>query len=378
VKRRALRHGYTTGACAAAAAKAAAILLLQSGHSREHAGRSVEAVEIPFPDGSRVSFKIHRAYVKDVCRRLTAGAAVIKDAGDDPDVTNGAEIVAEVSLLPERVTSGEPVVIFGGSGVGTVTKPGLAVPVGEPAINPVPRAMIRAAVEEGLLESGRPRGDCYGPLQASISVTDGEKVARKTLNARLGIVGGISILGTTGVVTPLSGDAWTATITASMDVAIATGCGEIVLSAGRASERAHMKTFRFPEEAYVMMGDYLEFSLREAARRPFSRIHLCAQWAKMLKIALATPQTHVKHGVLDTKRAVSLLSTIGVAMPEDRLFNTAREIYEFVRSSLGEKARGPLQAVCAAAKDYAETFTSAAPVACHLVSYEGEIVVSIG
>ena len=182
---RTLRSGYTTGACAAAAAKAAVLGLL----GQPHPGR----VEIPFPDGSRHSFEL--------CRFSTGLATVVKDAGDDPDVTNGAEIGAEARWLDEPGC--ESVVLVNGPGVGVVTKPGLPVAVGEPAINPVPRRMIRAAVAEALVKGGTGQGR----VEVRVFVRDGEALAEKTLNRRLGVVGGLSILGTTGIVRPVSAKA---------------------------------------------------------------------------------------------------------------------------------------------------------------------------
>ena len=182
------------------------------------------------------------------------------------------------------------IILKGGKGVGTMTKPGLPVPVGQPAINPVPGQMIRDAAAEAILESGRGAARRAPAFEITISVPNGEELAKKTLNHRLGIVGGISILGTTGIVKPVSAEAWTATIASSMDVAKAMGHKEVVISAGRTSEAAHMKKYNLPEEAYVLMGDYLEYSLQEAKRHKFIKIHLCAQWAKMVKIAMATPQ----------------------------------------------------------------------------------------
>ncbi len=377
MKKKPLRRGYTTGACAAAAAKAAALVVLRHLHSGASA-EAIKAVEISFPDGSLVSFRVHDAHIMDNESVPAARASVIKDAGDDPDVTNGAEIVAEARVTEGSSKEEGSIVINGGTGVGIVTKPGLAVPVGQPAINPVPREMINAAVREAQAESFAKGGSPPQSLEVVISVTDGEAIAKKTLNARLGIVGGISILGTTGIVTPLSTEAWTSTITASMDVALAMGRKEIVLSAGRASEKAHMRRFSHPEESYVMMGDYLELALREAASRHFSTIHLVAQWAKMLKIALATPQTHVKHGVLDTEKAVSVLNDLGIPVPGDLSFNTAREIFEFLRQSDGGAFTTYMRTVCAAARRYAETFTEGIPVISHVVSYEGEILASSG
>ncbi|MDI6801501.1 MAG: cobalt-precorrin-5B (C(1))-methyltransferase CbiD [Thermodesulfovibrionales bacterium] len=377
--KRHLRSGYTTGACAAAAAKAATILLVRSQESEVKSARTVKEVEIPFPDGSRHIFKISDSGCKD----NLAYASIIKDAGDDPDVTNGAEIRAEA----RQCDSAKGLVLKGGKGVGIVTKPGLAVRVGEPAINPVPRKMILEAVMEAIAEqkSGRPEDQqktttallrfCASALEITISVTHGEELAKKTLNPRLGIIGGISILGTTGIVKPLSTEAWTATITSSMDVARAMGHDEIVLSAGRASELAHMKKYKFSEEAYVMMGDYLEFSLLETKKHGFKRIHLCAQWAKMLKIAMATPQTHVRHGAINIKKAAEFLNSLGIKIPTDRDFNTAREIYELINSTVS-KPQSALKKVCRAAKGYAGSLTLGIPVSAYLVSYDGDIIVN--
>jgi cobalt-precorrin-5B (C1)-methyltransferase len=391
-----LRSGYTTGACAAAAAKAATILLFSTEKAKE--------VEIPFPDGSRHKFRIQDSGFR--IQGKMAWASVIKDAGDDPDVTNRAEIMAEVriqdsgyriqdeknhaSCIVNRESSS--LLIKGGKGVGVITKPGLPVPAGEPAINPVPRQMIKEAVMEAIQNTeyriqpptllsplrgeGKGGGESPGSvLEITISVPDGENLAKKTLNSRLGIIGGISILGTTGIVKPVSSEAWTATIASSMDVAKAMRHDEVVLSAGRLSEKAHMKKNNLPEDAYVMMGDYLEFALLEAKKHGFKKIHLCAQWAKMLKIAMATPQTHVKHGALDTKKAVEFLNHLGIKISQDLEFNTAHEIFDFITSTFNNP-QSIFPQVCSAAKKYVEGITSGIPVIIHLISYGGEIIAS--
>jgi cobalt-precorrin-5B (C1)-methyltransferase len=363
-----LRTGYTTGACAAAAAKAATVLLL--GGKQRRRGR--DEVEIPFPDKSRVRFRLHYVGISDSPTGPVASASVIKDAGDDPDVTNGAEIMATVRMTGLQDSQASPLIIKGGRGVGMVTKPGLPVPVGEPAINPVPRKMIREAVEEALSE-------CAGLSKSSgteitISVPKGEELAKKTLNARLGIMGGISILGTSGIVKPLSTEAWTSSIATAMDVAKASGLEEIVLSVGRVSERAHMKKYGLPAEAYVMMGDYFEFSLLDAKRHNFSRIHISSHWAKMLKMSMSTPQTHVRHGAIDIRKGVVHLNNMGIAVPEDRDFNTAREIYDYLVAICG-RCLPEFKKICAAAKRYAEGITAGIPVTAHLVSYDGDIIV---
>jgi len=379
--RKRLRSGYTTGACAAAAAKAAVLLLLDP---RVVERGELDSVEIPFPDGSRVSFKIHDSGFRTRDSGPVASASVIKDAGDDPDVTHRAEIAAEAGTCATPV--GEPlprIIIKGGRGVGTVTKPGLPVPVGAPAINPVPKKMIENAVAEALSRSTGRRPGNADAIEITISVPDGEELAGKTLNHRLGITGGISILGTTGIVRPVSTGAWKATITASMDVAAATGRKEIVLSAGRASEKAHMKRYNLPEESYVLMGDYLEYSLLEAGKHNFGRIHLCAQWAKMLKIAMATPQTHVRFGAIDIKRAVGFLGAMDTGLQgrnfKSREFNTAREIFEYIISgNAGAVDESPLRKVCNAAAKYAGETAAGIPVKACLVSYNGEIIAVSG
>lgn len=363
-----LRTGYTTGACAAAAAKAAALFLCGGWDSARH------DVEIPFPDGTRRALQISRVWQGE--KENVAWASIIKDAGDDPDVTNNIEILARVAF-PGAANDSKgksPVFITAGDGVGRVTRPGLSVSVGEPAINPVPRRMIEDAVREAFTGA---KANHNGPIEVTISVPKGETVARRTLNGRLGIVGGISILGTTGIVRPISSEAWTATISASMSVARATGRKEVVLSSGRTSERAHMARYGLPEESYVMMGDYVEYALKEAGTGGFRVVHLCAQWAKMLKVAMGIRQTHVRHGAIDLKKTKEFLEGLGLAASRMRDFNTAREIFDTV-SSFNGPSSPVFSRVCGEARAYAESLTSGAPVKAHLVSYEGEIIAEHG
>ncbi len=355
-RKKKLRSGFSTGACAAAAAKAATAVLLGD--------RSLSRVEIPFPSGDRHGFDLHCCLL----RERQATVSVIKDAGDDPDVTNGAEIIAMIEEQ-EPGADGEQIHLAGGPGVGKVTKAGLPVAVGEPAINPVPRKMIRAAVQEALLEGGAE----HLTLKVTICVTDGEQLAEKTLNSRLGIIGGLSILGTTGIVRPVSAKAWTDTIEASMKVARAAGLAEVILSTGRTSEAAVQKRLALPEEAQVMMGDYLAYALKAAQRHGFKRIHLAGMWAKILKCALGIPQTHVRHGALEVQHAADLLHALGLdreAADSLATANTAREIY----LRLQERGRADLvQAVCLRAKEYAEK-RSGLPVAVYLVTSEQGVV----
>lgn len=324
-KKKKLRSGYTTGACAAAAAKAALQVLCGE--------LPPERVEIPFPDGSRHSFALCR------CRKNADSvlASVVKDAGDDPDVTNGAEIGVELRWLDftaagdTKINPGSDagkkgaVSFLQGRGVGRITKPGLPLAVGEVAINPVPRTMIFAALDEAMPAQMR------RPLAVQVFVENGEILAKKTLNKRLGILGGLSILGTTGIVRPISAKAWTDTIEASMAVAKAAGLDEIVLSTGRSSEAAVQKHLQCPEEALVMMGDYLRYALEAAKRHGFTTIHLAEMWAKLVKAALGVPQTHVRNGALEVRDAVNLLGELGLSAGKQQELaeaNTAWQLYE--------------------------------------------------
>jgi len=353
-----LRSGYTTGACAAAAGKAAVMLLL----NRE----IPSSVDIPFPDNTRHSFSVidHGKLENGGC-----WAAIVKDAGDDPDVTNRARIRATAyETFAEEKTAGclevANVFICGGKGVGRATKPGLAVKVGEPAINPVPRQMIAEAIGEVSRETR---------ILVEISIDNGEILAKKTLNHRLGIVGGLSILGTTGIVRPVSTSAWTATISASMAVARAAGLDDIVLSTGRTSETGAQQFLDLPEEAYAMTGDYLHFSLSEAAKKGFTTIHLAGMWAKITKAALKIPQTHVRNGALEIVDAARLMERCGASgdlLNRIRSANTAREMLEHI---LAAGRTDIIRAVCCKAREYGRE-VSACEVKVYLITSRKEIL----
>ncbi|MDU0460628.1 MAG: cobalt-precorrin-5B (C(1))-methyltransferase CbiD [Geobacteraceae bacterium] len=312
-----LRSGFTTGACAAAAARGAALMLARQ--------EPVSEVTIEMPGGESATFALHGQIFTVNC----AACFVIKDAGDDPDVTNGAEVHAEVKANPARAPfykGGFEITIAGGTGVGKVTKPGLAVPPGEWAINPVPRRMIEQSVRSVLsVFSLQPSA-----LSIIISIPDGELRAQKTLNARLGILGGLSILGTTGIVRPISAKAWTDTIDAALDVARACGCENVVLSTGRTSELAARQHFpSLPEEACIMMGDHVAYALQACALRGFMQPFIACQFAKMLKIACGHPNTHASASDLDLimlrKWAVAAGSVPEIITLISQA-NTAREI----------------------------------------------------
>ncbi len=316
-----LRQGISTGSCAAAAAKAATLVALGV------YSRPIVEVPLRFPDGQARNIPVHRWSRID---ELEAMAGIIKDAGDDPDITHGAEITARVRLYHERQVHDETpgdglenrIEIVGGKGVGIVTKPGLPVAPGKPAINPVPRQMITQAVLDVI-------GKTSMYARVTIEVPNGEKLARKTLNRRLGIVGGISILGTTGIVKPISSEAWCATISLSMNVAVAEGIRSVVLATGRTSESAAQGLLDLPEEAFITMGDYAGFSFKEAGKRDLDTVYLSCQWSKLLKMAMGWTQTHVRHGALKPEDVEALFYKLFPDMKKAVYThaNTVREIF---------------------------------------------------
>ncbi|MFF3669635.1 cobalt-precorrin-5B (C(1))-methyltransferase [Microtetraspora malaysiensis] len=259
-----LRHGWTTGACATAATTAAYTALLT--------GAFPDPVEIALPKGQRPAFALARERLADG----EATAAVVKDAGDDPDVTHGALISATVRPgLP-----GSGVTFLAGPGVGTVTKPGLPLDVGEPAINPVPRRMMREHVAEVAARCGG-----TGDVVVEISVEGGEELARRTWNPRLGILGGLSILGTTGIVVPYSCSAWIDSIRRGVDVARAAGRTHVAGCTGSTSERVAAELYGLPEDALLDMGDFAGAVLKYLRRHPVPRLTVAGGIGKLSKLA---------------------------------------------------------------------------------------------
>ncbi|MEO1719427.1 MAG: cobalt-precorrin-5B (C(1))-methyltransferase [Pseudomonadota bacterium] len=274
-----LRFGFTTGACATAAAKAAAIGCLS--------GRIPSQVQITLPRGEVVTFDIVEAEVGPSSSR----AAVQKDAGDDPDVTHGALVFADVEL----VDNGEASVTFiGGDGVGTVTKPGLPIAPGEPAINPVPREMMTSAL------LSLDKADVQDPsFKVTISVPGGVELARQTWNPRLGIEGGLSILGTTGIVRPFSCAAWIASIHRGIDVARATGIKHAIGSTGATSERVAQVHFAAPDHAMLDMGDFAGGLLKYLRNHPIERLTIAGGFGKLTKLAQGHLDLHSSRSQVD-------------------------------------------------------------------------------
>ncbi len=266
-------------------------------------------MEIGLPRGQRVAFALAEA----VLDADGAMAAVIKDAGDDPDVTHGALVVVHV----RRAAPGAGVVFRAGPGVGTVTRPGLPIPPGEPAINPVPRAMIRAALAEVA-----PAPDAV----VQISIPGGEALAERTLNGRLGIVGGLSILGTSGVVVPYSCAAWIDTIHRGIDVARAMGEGHVAGATGRVSEAAVRALHGLPEVALLEMGDFAGGMLKYLRAHPVPRVTVAGGVAKMTKLAQGRLDLHSKRGAADMAALAALTDNAALAARIEG-FNTVAEAF---------------------------------------------------
>ena len=353
-KRGGLRRGYTTGACATAAAKAAALALL--------GGAPVESVEIALPIGQKATFALHRCALDGD----HAECSVIKDAGDDPDVTHGAEICATVAWADEP-----GIHLKGGPGVGVITKQGIGLPVGAPAINPVPRQMITSHVREALGERLRTRG-----VTVSISVPKGEEIAKKTLNARLGIVGGISILGTKGIVIPYSTAAYRASISQGIDVALANGADHVVLTTGGKSEKFAMKILPgLREEAFVQMGDFVGFSLKECVKKRVREVTIAGMIGKLSKQAAGTMQTHAAGSEVDMAMLAEVAASCGAppkVVEDVRGGNTARHFMEMMlANNLPQALQEVTRRAAQAAWDH---IGGAIPVECIMTDFDEGVV----
>ncbi|GIH67858.1 cobalt-precorrin-5B (C(1))-methyltransferase [Sphaerimonospora thailandensis] len=335
VRKRALRTGWTTGTCGAAAAKAASIALTS--------GRTPADVDTPLPTGDRVTLPVESYEI----RADRAIAVVVKDAGDDPDATDGAHLTATVSW---RDRTG--IELDGGIGVGVVTKPGLGLEVGGPAINPVPRAQITQAVAEvvDLAERG---------VRVVISVPEGERMARKTTNARLGILGGISILGTTGVVRPFSTESWRSSVVQAISVMAAQGERTLVLSTGGRTENAAMRLRPdLPEVCFVEVGDFTGAALRRAVDEGLREVLFVGMAGKLTKLAAGVLMTHYTRSKIDRGLLAGITREVGgdAGLVEATAgANTARHAYELWEAAglLGPAGR----VLCRRVKGVLEAFT---------------------
>lgn len=286
-----LRRGWTTGACAAAAARAAFAALLT--------GEFPDPVTIRLPRGQTPSFPLALAELNGGRAR----AGIVKDAGDDPDVTHGATIVAEIAWA----APGSGILFAAGEGVGTVTRPGLQLSVGEPAINPAPRAMIRETLSDLADANGAPSPD----VTVTLAIPGGERLAEKTMNRRLGIVGGLSILGTTGIVVPYSCASWVHSIHRGIDVARAAGLDHIAAATGTTSERAVQRLYALPDHALIDMGDFVGGTLKYLRSHPVGRLTIAGGFAKMTKLAAGHLDLHSSKSRVDPAMLTDMLAVCG-------------------------------------------------------------------
>jgi cobalt-precorrin-5B (C1)-methyltransferase len=330
-----LRWGYTTGTTATAATKAALLALIS--------GKPVEQVTVSLPKGGGAELKI-------AWTQINGGAvtcAAIKDGGDDPDATHGAEICSTVSY---NDNVGQ-IRIEGGKGVGRVTKPGLGLEIGKAAINPTPMKMLLEAVAQVASEELTNHG-----ISVEISVPKGEEIARKTDNPRLGIVGGISILGTTGIVLPYSTASFAASIRQSLDVAIAMGADTVVLTTGGRSEDFAKSQFRLPDHCFVQMGDFSGYSVKQCASKQIKKAIIAGFIGKLTKMAMGVKQTHVAGSHVDmefmAKVAIQCSASSDV-VSEIRSANTARHVAEIVSKN---NVIGYFDAMCKAVHDQMRTY----------------------
>jgi cobalt-precorrin-5B (C1)-methyltransferase len=334
-----LRSGWTTGACATAAAKAAVQALLNGGFPQR--------VTITLPRGETPDFDI----TETASGHGWAEAAVIKDAGDDPDVTHLATIRSRVAHAPP----GTGIRFHAGPGVGTVTKPGLPIPPGDPAINPVPRQMINDIIKEAAQTHSIPTD-----FNITISVDNGAEIAKHTWNPRLGIVGGISILGTTGVVRPFSCSAWIASIHRGVDVAIATGVTHVVGATGSTSEATVRALYDLPEVAYLDMGDFAGGLLKYLRQHPVPRLTIAGGIGKLTKLAQGAMDLHSGRSQVDFTRLGELAAGIGADASRIAAANTALEALEIAGPPLAE-------AIAREAAEVAADVLRGAPIAIEVI-----------
>lgn len=309
-----LKTGYTTGTSATASAKAAILSIINQ--------KKIHKVEVILPKRKKISIKIHNCQFK----KNSSRCSVIKDGGDDPDVTHGAEIIVDLALTKNK----NQIEIEGGKGVGIVTKPGLGLEIDKPAINPVPKKMI----EENLRDIAKSILSKNG-IRVQISVPKGKELAKKTDNPRLGIVGGISILGTSGIVIPYSTASYAASIRQNLDVALAMGDRTVVLTTGGRSEDYSKKIIKLPDHCFVKMGDFSGYTIQHCAKIGMEKAFVVGFIGKLAKMAAGVKQTHVKGNKVDMGFLAELAKSSGATtdtIKKIKVANTARHVLEIIKN----------------------------------------------
>jgi len=311
-----LRTGYTTGTSAAAATKAAIIAITEP-------KVNTLQVELTLPKGKVVKLDIAWTIIHENTNSVTC--AVIKDGGDDPDVTNGAEICSTISINNKRGY----ISIEGGKGVGRVTRPGLGLDIGSAAINPIPRMMIEKVIKEVGFKILQDKG-----ITATISVPNGEVIAKKTDNPRLGIIGGISILGTSGIVYPYSTASFAASIKQSLDIAMTLGSDMVILTTGGRSEEYAKQIFNNnPDYSFIQMGDFSGYTIKQCMNRKLRKVIIAGFIGKLTKMAMGVKQTHVRGSHVSMEFMANLASqctTSNTIIKGIKEANTARHVSEII------------------------------------------------
>ena len=320
-----LKTGFTTGTSATAGAKAALLSIIKQ--------TKVQNIDVKLPKGDFLKIPIH------LCRfdENKAQCSVIKDGGDDPDVTHGAEIIVDLILTEKK----NEIEIEGGEGIGIVTKPGLGLEINKPAINPVPKQMIKENLTETagnfLLEKG---------IKVTISVPKGKELGPKTDNPRIGILHGISILGTSGIVIPFSTASYAASIRQNLDVAVAMGNDTVVLTTGGRSEDFAKKIIDLPEHCFVQMGDFSGYSIQQCSKKKFKKAYVVGFIGKLAKMAAGVKQTHVKGSKVDMKFLSELAKNCEASetiIDTIQKANTARHVSEIIKEN---KIVGFFEQIC--------------------------------
>ena len=310
-----LRTGYTTGTCATASAKACVLAIINQ--------KKIESVDVELPKGTTATIMVQSCKFN----KTSSNCSVVKDAGDDPDVTHGAEIFVDLSLT----SNVNQIEIDGGEGVGIVTKPGLGLEIGKAAINPTPKKMIIVNIKDVAKKILQKNG-----LRVIISVPNGKELASKTDNPRLGIVGGISILGTSGIVIPYSTASFAASIRQNLDVSIAMGNDIVVLTTGGRSEEFSRNMMDLPDHCFVQMGDFAAYAIQQCVKKRIKKAYVAGFIGKLAKLATGVKQTHVKGSKVD----MSFLAEIAAKCNANKSIvkqiqkaNTARHVQDIVKEN---------------------------------------------
>jgi cobalt-precorrin-5B (C1)-methyltransferase len=325
IKKEKLKTGYTTGTSATAAAKAALLSIINQ--------TKIENVEVKLPKGDFIKIPIHLCKFDENESRCS----VIKDGGDDPDVTHGAEIVVDLSFT-DKINEIE---IDGGEGVGIVTKPGLGLELNKAAINPVPKKMINENLREIINKHHLEKG-----IKVIISVPKGKELGPKTDNPRIGILNGISILGTSGIVIPFSTASYAASIRQNLDVAIAMGNDTVVLTTGGRSEDFAKKIVNLPEHCFVQMGDFSGYTIQQCAKKEIKKAYVVGFIGKLAKMAAGVKQTHVKGSKVDMNFLAELARKCNAndkTIESIKKANTARHVSEII---IENNVKGFFEEIC--------------------------------